>query len=112
MGADVRLVQSELGIGPTRSRRAPRTMSWAGSAFARWAQEVAEQKRELGVLLDTIVLLGHGQHPGRHDRRPALPGESMAGLIDLVNRGEIETGSTVLYAGGRSDGPTCFPSHA
>jgi 1-aminocyclopropane-1-carboxylate deaminase len=29
---------------------------------------------------------------------PVYEGKSMAGLIDLVSRGEIERGSTVLYA--------------
>jgi 1-aminocyclopropane-1-carboxylate deaminase len=29
---------------------------------------------------------------------PVYEGKSMAGLIDLVSSGEIETGSTVLYA--------------
>ncbi len=29
---------------------------------------------------------------------PVYEGKSMAGLIDLVGRGEIERGSTVLYA--------------
>src|SRR5918999_1573234 len=40
MGADVRLVQSDFGIG----------------FKASWAQEVAEQERELGVFFDTIVV--------------------------------------------------------
>jgi 1-aminocyclopropane-1-carboxylate deaminase len=29
---------------------------------------------------------------------PVYEGKSMAGMIDLVSRGEIERGSTVLYA--------------
>jgi 1-aminocyclopropane-1-carboxylate deaminase len=29
---------------------------------------------------------------------PVYEGKSMAGLVDLVSRGEIERGSTVLYA--------------
>jgi 1-aminocyclopropane-1-carboxylate deaminase len=74
MGADVRLVQSEFGIGFKESwdqalsdvERAGGTPyaipagasdhELGGLGFARWAQEVAEQERELGVFFDTIVV--------------------------------------------------------
>ena len=38
------------------SRPAPPTILSAASGFARWAFEVAEQERELGVFFDTIVV--------------------------------------------------------
>ena len=152
-----------------------------GLGFARWAQEVAQQERELGVFFDTVVvcsvtgstqagmiagfaaqyrprrvigidasakpkdtaeqvariarqtadLIGIGRdlrddeiilddryHAGTYGipddqtlaairlaarlegmiTDPVYEGKSMAGLIDLVSRGEIETGSAVLYA--------------
>ena len=74
MGADVRLVEAGFGIGfkesweqaladveaaaarPTRSRPAASDHELGGLGFARWAQEVAEQERELGVFFDTIVV--------------------------------------------------------
>src|SRR3712207_4180062 len=74
MGADVRLVRSEFGIGFKESwERALADVKEAGGTpyaipagasdhelgglgFARWAQEVAEQERELGVFFDTIVV--------------------------------------------------------
>ena len=74
-GADVRLVrgrvrhrvQGELGAGDardrgaaagsrTRSRPAPPTIASAASASPKWAFEVAEQERELGVFFDTVVV--------------------------------------------------------
>ena len=152
-----------------------------GLGYARWAQEVAEQERELGVFFDTIVVcsvtgstqagmiagfaaqsaqrrvigidgsakpaqtraqveriarstaelirldraldtaeivLDERYHAGTYgipDEQtlaamrlaarlegmitdPVYEGKSMAGLIDLVGRGEIERGSNVLYA--------------
>ncbi len=74
MGADVRLVRSEFGIGFKESwERAladveerggkPYAIPAGGSdhelggmGFAGWAREVAEQEAELGVFFDTIVV--------------------------------------------------------
>ncbi len=199
MGADVRLVQSEFGIGfkesweqaiadVKESGGTPYAIPAGGSdhelgglGFAQWAQEVAEQERELGVFFDTIVvcavtgstqagmiagfaaqererrvigidgsakpeethaqvariarrtaeLIGVGRelrddeivlddryHAGIYGipddttldairtagrlegmiTDPVYEGKSMAGMIDLVRRGEIGRDSTVLYA--------------
>ena len=198
MGADVRLVQSDFGIGFKESWNQaiadieaaggkPYAIPAGGSdhplggmGFARWAMEVAQQERELGVFFDTIVVCSvtgstqagmiagfaaqdrerrvigidgsakpaetHAQvariaratarklevrdlrddeivlddryHAGVYgipdDRTmeamrtaarfegmitdPVYEGKSMAGMIDLVASGEIEPGSTVLYA--------------
>jgi 1-aminocyclopropane-1-carboxylate deaminase len=199
LGADVRLVQAEFGIGFKESweralaeieARGGRPYAipagasdhrLGGLGFARWADEVAQQERELGVFFDTIIvcsvtgstqagmiagfagqdrprrvvgidasakvketleqvariarrtagLIGVGRelrdaeiilddryHAGIYgipDERtlaairlaarlegmitdPVYEGKSMAGLIDLVASGEIERGSTVLYA--------------
>jgi 1-aminocyclopropane-1-carboxylate deaminase len=74
MGADVRLVQSEFGIGFKESwERALADVEEAGGSayaipagasdhelgglgFARWAHEVAAQERELDVFFDTVVV--------------------------------------------------------
>ena len=74
MGADVRLVQSEFGIGFKESwERAIADVEGRGGTpyaipagasdhelgglgFANWAQEVAQQEAELGVFFDTIVV--------------------------------------------------------
>src|SRR5918992_707375 len=74
MGADVRLVQSDFGIGfkeswgqalagVERGGGSPYAIpagasdhELGGLGFARWAQEVAEQERELGIFFDTIVV--------------------------------------------------------
>jgi 1-aminocyclopropane-1-carboxylate deaminase len=74
MGADVRLVQSEFGIGfkesweqaiadvegrggtPYAIPAGASNHALGGLGFARWAMEVAEQERELGVFFDTIVV--------------------------------------------------------
>src|SRR5690349_14935680 len=74
MGADVRLVQSAFGIGFKESwERALSDVRDAGGTpyaipagasdhplggmgFARWAMEVEQQERELGVFFDTIVV--------------------------------------------------------
>ena len=199
MGADVRLVESEFGIGfKESSEQALADVEAAGGTpyaipagasdhelgglgYARWAGEVAEQERELGVFFDTVVVCSvtgsthagmiagfAGQERGRRvigidgsakptetreqvariarrtaelvelgrdlgddeivlDERyhagiygvpdeatleamrlaarlegmitdPVYEGKSMAGLVDLVGRGEIERGSTMLYA--------------
>jgi 1-aminocyclopropane-1-carboxylate deaminase len=199
MGADVRLVRSEFGIGFKESwEQALADVERAGGkpyaipagasdhelgglGFARWAQEVAEQERELGIFFDTIVVcsvtgstqagmvagfaaqdlerrvigidgsakpaetreqvariarataalievgrnlgdeeivLDERYHAGTYgipDERtldairtagrfegmitdPVYEGKSMAGMIDLVARGEIERSSNVLYA--------------
>ena len=199
MGADVRLVRSEFGIGFKESwERALADVEEAGGrpyaipagasdhelgglGFARWAQELAQQERELGVYFDTIVVCsvtgsthagmvaGFAAQPGERrvigidgsarpaetraqvariarataelievgrelrddeielDERyhagvygipdeqtleairtaarlegmitdPVYEGKSMAGLIDLVSRGEIDRGSNILYA--------------
>jgi 1-aminocyclopropane-1-carboxylate deaminase len=199
MGADVRLVEARFGIGFKDSWEAaladveaaggkpyaiPAGASdheLGGLGFARWAHEVAEQERELGVFFDTVVVCsvtGSTQagmvagfaaqqrerrvigvdgsakpaetrdqvariarqtaeliEPGRElrddeivlddryhagvygipDERtleamrtaarlegmitdPVYEGKSMAALIDLVTRGEIQRESNVLYA--------------
>jgi 1-aminocyclopropane-1-carboxylate deaminase len=199
MGADVRLVDARFGIGFKESWEAALAELEAAGArpypipagasdhelgglgFARWATEVAEQERELGIVFDTIIvcsvtgstqagmvagfgamgddrriigidasakpaatreqvariadrtgrLLGldraitaddivlddryHAGIYGIPDDQtleairlagrlegmltdPVYEGKSMAGLIDLVSRGEIEPGSNVLYA--------------
>ena len=199
MGADVRLVQAEFGIGfkdsweqaladveaaggtPYAIPAGASDHELGGLGYARWAQEVAEQERELGVFFDTVVVCSvtgsthagmiagfAGQERGRRvigidgsakpaetreqvariarrtaelvelgrdlrddeillDERyhagvygipdeatleamrlaarlegmitdPVYEGKSMAGLVDLVARGEIERASTVLYA--------------
>jgi 1-aminocyclopropane-1-carboxylate deaminase len=199
MGADVRLVQAGFGIGFKESwEQALADVEAAGGkpypipagasdhelgglGFARWAQELAEQERELGVFFDTVVvcavtgstqagmiagfaaqeterrvlgidgsakpdetheqvariarrtaelidvgrelrddeiLLDARYHAGTYgipDEQtleamrtaarlegmitdPVYEGKSMAGMIDLVSRGEIEKGSNVLYA--------------
>jgi 1-aminocyclopropane-1-carboxylate deaminase len=74
MGADVRLVQAGFGIGFKESwERALADVEAGGGkpypipagasdhelgglGFARWAQEVAEQERELGVFFDTVIV--------------------------------------------------------
>jgi 1-aminocyclopropane-1-carboxylate deaminase len=73
MGADVRLVEAGFGIGFKESweqaladveARGGRPYAipagasdheLGGLGFARWAQEVAEQERELGVFFDTVI---------------------------------------------------------
>ncbi len=199
MGADVRLVEAGFGIGFKESwEQALADVEAAGGTpyaipagasdhelgglgFARWAQELAEQERELGVFFDTVVVcsvtgstqagmiagfaaqdterrvigidgsarpaetrdqvariarrtaelielgrelredeivLDDRYHAGTYgipDEQtleairtagrlegmitdPVYEGKSMAGMIDLVSRGEIEKGSNVLYA--------------
>jgi 1-aminocyclopropane-1-carboxylate deaminase len=199
MGADVRLVEAGFGIGFKESwEQALADVKAAGGTpyaipagasdhelgglgFARWAQELAEQERELGVFFDTVVVcsvtgstqagmiagfaaqdserrvigidgsarpaetrdqvariarrtaelielgrdlredeivLDDRYHAGTYgipDEQtleairtagrlegmitdPVYEGKSMAGMIDLVSRGEIEKGSNVLYA--------------
>jgi 1-aminocyclopropane-1-carboxylate deaminase len=199
MGADVRLVEAGFGIGFKESwEQALADVKAAGGkpyaipagasdhelgglGFARWAQELAEQERELGVFFDTVVVcsvtgstqagmiagfaaqeeqrrvlgidgsarpaetreqvariarrtaelielgrdlredeivLDDRYHAGTYgipDEQtleairtsgrlegmitdPVYEGKSMAGMIDLVSRGEIERGSNVLYA--------------
>jgi 1-aminocyclopropane-1-carboxylate deaminase len=199
MGADVRLVDAGFGIGFKESWEAalaeldeqgarpyaiPAGASdheLGGLGFASWAQEVADQERELGVFFDTIIVcsvtgstqagmiagfaaqdvdrrvvgidgsakpvetreqvariaertgrlieldrtltvddveLDERYHAGTYgipDEQtieairlsgrlegmltdPVYEGKSMAGMIDLVGRGEIERGSNVLYA--------------
>ena len=74
MGADVRLVRADFGIGfkdswhqALEEVRAAGRVPYAipagasdhplgGLGFANWAYEVAEQERELGVFFDTIVV--------------------------------------------------------
>jgi 1-aminocyclopropane-1-carboxylate deaminase len=199
LGADVRLVQAQFGIGFKESwERAIAEIEGSGGkpyaipagasdhrlgglGFARWAQEVDQQERELGVFFDTVIVcsvtgstqagmiagfaaqrrrrrvigidasakpketleqvariarrtaelvdvgrelsddeivLDDRYHAGTYgipdDRTleairmaarlegmitdPVYEGKSMAGLIDLVQRGEIGQGATVLYA--------------
>jgi 1-aminocyclopropane-1-carboxylate deaminase len=86
MGADVRLVRSEFGIGFKESwEQAIADVEAAGGTpyaipagasdhelgglgFASWAEEVAAQERELGVFFDTIVVC-------------AVTGSTQAGMI-------------------------------
>ncbi len=199
MGADVRLVEAGFGIGFKESwEQALADVEAAGGkpyaipagasdhelgglGFARWAQELAEQERELEVFFDTVVVcsvtgstqagmiagfaaeeterrvigidgsarpaetreqvariarrtaelidlgrdlredeivLDDRYHAGTYGipddqtleairtagrlegmiTDPVYEGKSMAGMIDLVSRGEIESGSNVLYA--------------
>jgi 1-aminocyclopropane-1-carboxylate deaminase len=74
LGADVRLVQAEFGIGFKASwEQALADVEAAGGkpyaipagasdhplgglGYARWAQEVAEQEEELGVFFDTVIV--------------------------------------------------------
>jgi 1-aminocyclopropane-1-carboxylate deaminase len=199
MGAEVRLVRAEFGIGfkeswetaledvkarggkPYAIPAGASDHPLGGLGFARWAMEVAEQEREIGIFFDTIVvcsvtgstqagmiagfacqdrprriigidasakpaetldqiarivrstadlidaghelrtneiILDDRYHAGTYgipDRRtieaiklsarlegmltdPVYEGKSMAGMIDLASRGEIDRGSTVLYA--------------
>jgi 1-aminocyclopropane-1-carboxylate deaminase len=199
MGADVRLVEAGFGIGFKESwEQALADVDAAGGkpyaipagasdhelgglGFARWAQELEEQERELGVFFDTVIVCSvtgstqagmvAGFAAQERDRRvigidgsarpaetheqvariarrtaelielgrelrddeivlddryhagiygipdeqtleairtagrlegmitdPVYEGKSMAGMIDLVSRGEIEKSSNVLYA--------------
>jgi 1-aminocyclopropane-1-carboxylate deaminase len=199
MGADVRLVEAGFGIGfkesweqaladveagggkPYAIPAGASDHELGGLGFARWAQELADQERELGVFFDTIVVcsvtgstqagmiagfaaqererrvigidgsarpeetreqvariarrtaelievgrelrddeivLDDRYHAGIYgipDEQtldairtagrlegmitdPVYEGKSMAGMIDLVARGEIDKGSNVLYA--------------
>src|SRR5215212_7495547 len=86
MGADVRLVQSEFGIGfkesweqaiadvearggtPYPIPAGASDHELGGLGFASWAYEVEEQERELGVFFDTIVVC-------------AVTGSTQAGMI-------------------------------
>jgi 1-aminocyclopropane-1-carboxylate deaminase len=86
MGADVRLVQSEFGIGfkesweqaiadveagggkPYAIPAGASDHRLGGLGFANWAYEVAEQERELGVFFDTIIVC-------------AVTGSTQAGMI-------------------------------
>jgi 1-aminocyclopropane-1-carboxylate deaminase len=74
MGAEVRLVQAGFGIGfkeswdqaiadveaaggkPYAIPAGASDHELGGLGFARWAEEVAEQERELGVFFDTVVV--------------------------------------------------------
>ena len=74
MGADVRLVDAGFGIGfkesweqaladveagggkPYAIPAGASDHELGGLGFARWAQEVAEQERELGVFFDTVIV--------------------------------------------------------
>jgi 1-aminocyclopropane-1-carboxylate deaminase len=199
LGADVRLVQAEFGIGfkesweqaladvearggkPYAIPAGASDHPLGGLGYARWAHEVAEQERELGVFFDTVIVcsvtgsthagmvagfagqerrrrvigidgsakpaetleqvvriarataellqlgrelrddelvLDDRYHAGTYgipDERtlqairlaarlegmvtdPVYEGKSMAGMIDLVERGEIPKDSMVLYA--------------
>ncbi|MEU5880207.1 1-aminocyclopropane-1-carboxylate deaminase [Spirillospora sp. NPDC047279] len=196
LGADVRLVKAGFGIGfkesweqalaevETNGGRPYAIPAGAsdhrlgGLGFARWAQEVAAQERELGVFFDTVIVcsvtgstqagmvagfagrdrriigidasakpaetrdqitriarataeliggptpsddeivLDERYHAGTYGvpddqtldamrlaarlegmvTDPVYEGKSMAGLVDLVTRGEIPPGSNVLYA--------------
>jgi len=86
MGADVRLVRSEFGIGFKESWeqaledvRAAGGTPYAipagasdhrlgGMGFASWAREVEDQERELGVFFDTVIVC-------------AVTGSTQAGMI-------------------------------
>ncbi|HEV7930911.1 MAG TPA: 1-aminocyclopropane-1-carboxylate deaminase [Actinomadura sp.] len=86
MGADVRLVEAGFGIGFKESwEKALADVEAAGGrpyaipagasdhplgglGFARWAQEVEEQERELGVFFDTVIVC-------------SVTGSSQAGMV-------------------------------
>ena len=97
MGADVRLVRAEFGIGFKDSwtqaledvRAAGGTPypipagasdhPLGGLGFARWAYEVQEQERAArGVLRPDHRVQRHRQHARRHDRRLRRPGPAAA----------------------------------
>src|SRR4051794_11698051 len=101
LGADVRLVESEFGIGFKESWEQALTDVEAaggkpyaipagasdhplgGLGYARWAQEVAEQEAELGVFFDTVIVCSvtarrrRGGWPGL--RRTSGPGGGAGG---------------------------------
>ena len=98
MGADVRLVQAGFGIGFKESWeqalaeiRASGGTPYAipagasdhrlgGLGFANWVVELERQEQEPGRLLrHRHRLLGHGLHPGGHDRRRRRHGPSPPG---------------------------------
>jgi 1-aminocyclopropane-1-carboxylate deaminase len=74
LGAEVRLVRSEFGIGfkesweqaledvaarggkPYAIPAGASDHPLGGLGYARWAQEVADQERELGVFFDTVIV--------------------------------------------------------
>ena len=58
---------------------------WAGDLYGVPVQSTLDAIRLTGSLEGVII-------------DPVYEGKSMAGLIDLVTRGEIDRGSTVLYA--------------
>jgi 1-aminocyclopropane-1-carboxylate deaminase len=95
MGADVRLVTAEFGIGfkesweqalwdvedaggkPYAIPAGASDHPLGGLGFARWAAEVAEQERELGVFFDTVIVC-------------SVTGSTQAGMVAgfaLENRG-------------------------
>jgi 1-aminocyclopropane-1-carboxylate deaminase len=118
LGADVRLVDAGFGIGFKESwERALADVEQAGGkpyaipagasdhrlgglGYARWAEEVAEQERELGVFFDTVVVcsvtgstqagmvVGFAAQPGR--RRvvgvdgSARPAETLAQVTRIA----------------------------
>lgn len=104
-GADVRLVPAEFGIGFKQS----------------WEQALRQTAQLIGAgreLADEEIELNENYHAGTYGipddatleamrlaartegmiTDPVYEGKSMAGLIDLIGRGEIEATSTVLYA--------------
>ena len=98
MGADVRLVDADFGIGfKTSWERAIEDVRMQGGTpypipagasdhrlgglgFANWAYEVQQQEEQLGVFFDTIIVCSvTGSTQAGHDRRLRGPGPAAPG---------------------------------
>jgi 1-aminocyclopropane-1-carboxylate deaminase len=98
LGADIRMVHEGFGIGFKASwEQALADVKAAGGkpypipagasdhplgglGFARWAQEVEEQERDLGIFFDTVIVCSvTGSTPGGDDRRLRGPESTAPG---------------------------------
>src|SRR4051794_3708507 len=98
LGADVRLVQADFGIGfkesweqaladveagggkPYAIPAGASDHPLGGLGYARWAQELAEQERELGLFFDTVIVCSvTGSTPAGVASRLAPPEPPRAG---------------------------------
>jgi 1-aminocyclopropane-1-carboxylate deaminase len=102
-GADVRLVKAGFRVGP--GRRPGSGGQEFGIGFKEsWEQALREvdERYHAGVYgIPDEATLDAMRVAARTEGMitdPVYEGKSMAGLIDLVNRGEIAPDSTVLYA--------------